>query len=553
MLQSLRVKDLAIVEDAQVDFTHALNVITGETGAGKSVLIGALGLLLGGRADRTMIRAGADRCTVEACFDLADPVAVNSRLDALGLEPCEEGKLVIRRRVAVAGAGKQFINDCAATLQALKKVGDLLVDMHGPHDHQSLLSQEFQLELLDAFGKVTRPYTAYQTVYQEWRAVQKQRADLDGDDQQVAQQIDLLAYQVREIEDADLKPAEDDDLEREHTRVANAHQILALLNDARQLLTEGDSAAFNALATVQTQLADLARLLDEAAEWRQHAETIAIDLQELAGALGSCAQDIEGDPARLQWLDDRLALIRKLQRKYGGTPTEILTFLETAKARLTALETRGERLAKLEEQERVVAGKLKTAGRKLSTHRQRHALSLAQAITAELRDLGFAHGVFEVTLTESPATATGLDLVEFGFAPNAGEPMRPLRAIASSGEISRVMLATKTVLASHDRIPVLVFDEVDANVGGEMGNAIGAKLAAIAENHQVLCITHLPQVAVHGVTHFVVNKAVRDGRTCTGIQPVTGPERDDEVARMLGGKDLTSVTLEHARQMLQQP
>jgi DNA repair protein RecN (Recombination protein N) len=263
------------------------------------------------------------------------------------------------------------------------------------------------------------------------------------------------------------------------------------------------------------------------------------------------AQAVEGDPARLQWLDDRLALIHRLKRKYGQTVPEILSFFGKARERLHSLETRGEQVAAVDAELGKNRKRLEAAGGELSEERRAGAKKLVRAITAELRDLGFPHGAFEVGLSAAEPRPSGLDAVEFGFAPNPGEPARPLRAIASGGEISRVMLATKAVLASHDRIPVLVFDEIDANIGGEMGDAIGGKLEAVASSHQVLCITHLPQVAVHGGTHFQVAKRVREGRTVTEIRRVEGEERVDEVARMLGGKDITSVAAKHAREMLQ--
>jgi DNA repair protein RecN (Recombination protein N) len=432
----------------------------------------------------------------------------------------------------------------------LKRVGDLLVDMHGPHDHQSLLERHFQLEVLDSFAQAPAERGAYEAAYAEMLGLQADMKALDGDDQQVAQQIDMLSYQVKEIEDANLTDADEEELGREHTRVANAQRILELTGAAHDALTESEASAFDMLVRTQSALHELAALWDEAAPWHEEARSIAVQIQELSDTVNRAAQSIDADPQRLQWLEDRMALVRKLKQKNGAAVPDVLGFLDAARKRLTDLEPRGERLAGLAAKLEKARDRVQSAGRALSARRTAAAKALAKAVTRELRDLGFAHGTFDVTLEPCPPGPSGLDAVEFGFAPNVGEPVRPLRTIASSGEISRVMLATKTVLAEHDRIPVLIFDEIDANVGGETANAVGGKLASVARSHQVLCITHLPQVAVHGTSHHVVTKSVEGGRTRTTISSLSPRERGDEIARMLGGRDLTSVTMKHAREML---
>ena len=550
MLQTLRVKNLAIVENIRVDFADGLNVITGETGAGKSVFVGALNLILGERADKSLIRSGEERCGVEATFQLADSDEVDALLEALGLEPCEDGALLIRRIIAASGSGKIMVNDTPATAQALKRLGNLLVDMHGPHDHQSLLSPAFQLDLLDAYGHLWPTRATYETLYAAMRELEARRAELDSDDTDTAAQIDLLSYQVKEIEDAELENTSEEELEQEHATVANAQRIIELANGTNQALIEGEGNAFDAMAVVQQLLGELHGILPEGEEWQEEAQSIAVQIQELSSTMTSHVQDIDGDPGRLQWLDDRMTLLHKLKRKYGSTVDEILTFLQTAQQRLSDLEMRGERLAALDKELATARKALTKQGKVLSEERAKISGKLAKAVTKALQQLGFAHGAFEVHLAECAPEANGMDAIEFGFAPNAGEEMRPLRAIASSGEISRVMLATKAILAAHDRIPVLVFDEIDSNVGGEMGTAVGAKLATVAETHQVLCITHLPQVAVQGASHYVVSKSVEGGRTRTHIGQIADQERIEEVARMLGGRDLTSVTLKHAEEML---
>jgi DNA repair protein RecN (Recombination protein N) len=550
MLHHLRIVNLAIVEKVAVEFQPGLNVVTGETGAGKSILVGALNLVLGARADRSLIRAGADRCSVEAAFDLRDAGGVNAALEALDMPPCEDGRLVVRRAVTASGSNRVFVNDSPATVQALKTIGDLLVDMHGPHDHQSLLNPEFQLAVLDAFAGLDDERGAYEAHYRRAAELERQVRALDVDEQQTARQIDLLTFQIGELEAAELDTVDEQELDREHACVANASRILELSDAVCRALTEDEQPVFDAVTFVRNRLAELAELVPRGREWEQEAESLAVRVQELAADVSGFAQGVEADPARQQWIEDRLALIHKLKRKYGANVEDMLAHLQQARDELAALETRDEKLAAITAERDRAREAMTTAGGRLSGKRRKAAAALARRITRELRDLGFEHGTFGVDLAGADPRPSGLDVVEFGFAPNAGEPSRPLRAIASSGEISRVMLAVKTVLAAHDRIPVLIFDEIDANVGGETANAVGAKLRAVADARQVVCITHLPQVAVNGTSHFVVTKGVEGGRTRTGIAVLSPSKRVEEIARMLGGRDLTSVTLKHAREML---
>ena len=551
MLTSLRVKNLALVENIRVDFKAGLNVVTGETGAGKSILIGALNLLLGDRADRTLIRSGEESCGAEAIFHLADSSDVDAVLDECGLSPCEEGQLIIRRIIKASGSSQNLVNDSPVTLQILKRIGELLVDMHGPHDHQSLLSPEFQVDLLDAFGHLWDERSAYEEVFRRVQALEEKRAALQGMGESVEEQIDLLTYRVKEIEDAAPVEGEEEKIEQEHLMVGNAQRILELSGGVLNALSEGEGAVFDALTGAQKKLEELTRLVPEAKAWQEEVLGVAVRVQELCVAIHELADRVEGDPARLDFLDQRLATYQRLRKKYAPTVPEVLAILAQSKERLHTLETRGEQLAALGAEIETTKQILNKQGNALRKKRQGVAEKLAEAVTRELRALGFSHGAFSVDLQECEPKRSGLDDVEFGFAPNVGESMRPLRAIASSGEISRVMLATKVVLAAHDRIPVMVFDEIDANVGGEMGNAIGRKLAEVAQKHQVICITHLPQVAVFGTNHLAVAKSVHDGRTSTAVQPLAAKDRIEEVARMLGGRDLTSVTLKHAREMIE--
>lgn len=550
MLRNLKIKNLALVDDVQVGFNAGLNVITGETGAGKSLLIGALRLLLGERADKSMIRTGETSCSVYAEFGLEDSATIDAILADIGLESCDGGLLIIRR-VITESSNKTMVNDEPVTLTVLKKLGNVLVDMHGPYDHQSLLDPNVQLTILDAFGQVDDAKAAYQIEYAKFLGIQKQIDALNSDNEEdLDRQIEFLSYRVAEIEAAKLSAEEDEQVEEEHSVIANSQQVIELANGAANALTEGEGCAFDALVAAQRNLIQLVRLMPEAQEWHDGIETAVTSMQEVVRAIETSAAGIDASPERMQWLDDRLTTYQSLKRKYGPTVEEILQNSETWKQQLEDLRGRDKKRAELQVELDAVFQTVKKAGLVLRSRRENVADHLSECITKELVDIGFEHGFFDVQLQPCEPGPSGLDEIDFGFAPNAGEDMRPLRLIASSGEISRVMLATKAVLARHDQIPVLVFDEIDANIGGEIGGAVGRKLAQVAECHQLICITHLPQVAACGTTHLAVSKSVKEGRTYTEVRLLDSDSRPDELARMLGGG--TEVALQHAHEMLGQ-
>ncbi len=549
MLRNLKIKNLALVDDVQVGFNGGLNVITGETGAGKSLLIGALRLLLGERADKSMIRTGETSCSVYAEFGLDDSANVDAILVDIGMEPCGGGLLIIRR-VITETSNKTMVNDEPVTLSVLKRLGNVLVDMHGPYDHQSLLDPAVQLEILDAFGQVGETKAAYLSEYRKFREIQKQIDALNsGDEEDLERQMEFLDYRVNEIEAAKLSAEEDAEVEEEHGVIANSQQVIELANGAANALTEGEGCAFDGLVAAQQCLNQLVKLMPEAGEWHDEIETAVTSVQEVVRSIGTAAAGIDASPERMQWLDDRLTTYQSLKRKYGATVEEVLENSEDWKTQLKELRGRDQKRAELQVELDAVFQRVEKAGFELRGLRENVADNLSECITRELVDIGFEHGFFDVQLTPCEPGPSGMDEIDFGFAPNAGEDMRPLRMIASSGEISRVMLATKAVLARHDQIPVLVFDEIDANVGGEIGGAVGRKLAQVAECHQLICITHLPQVAACGTTHLAVSKSVQEGRTYTEVRLLDSDSRPDEIARMLGGG--TEVSLQHAHEMLE--
>jgi len=551
MLSRLNIRNLALVDSVSIEFRGGLNVITGETGAGKSLLIGALRLLLGERADKSMIRTGEKTCGIEAIFELSDPADVNAVLDKFDLPPCDGGLLIIRRTITESSS-KNLVNDSPVTLPVLKALGDCLVDMHGPYDHQSLLKTEAQMNILDAFGQLEEDRATYLEKYKSFQGLEKRLAELSNlDESDLEEQIDLLAYRVKEVEDAKISEEDEAEVLQEHEQIANAQNILELAQTVVGGLTESEAAAFDGLSAARQACTQLEKYIPEAEAWGEELEGAVRTAQEISATIQGAVGEINAGPERLQFLDERVALYRSFKRKYAPSVPEILEKLDEWTTRLKDLQSRDEQRVAVEADCAAALTQTKKAGKALSSQRQKIAGELEQAITAELRDLGFEHGLFEVQLLKGDPTASGLDEIEFGFAPNAGEAMRPLRAIASSGEISRVMLAVKAVLARHDRIPLLVFDEIDANVGGEIANDVGSKLAQVGQTHQLIAITHLPQVAVCGSTHFAVSKCVRDDRTFTEIICLEDTLRTEEIARMLGGKDLTKVTVQHARELIE--
>ena len=550
MLTTLRIKNLALVSDLTLELQAGCNVITGETGAGKSVILGALNLVLGERADRTLIRSGEESCSVEAAFDIKKLRApIKDFLEENGLEPCEEHQLVLKRTFTNAGTNRQFINGSPTTLATLGSIGEWLVDMHGPHDHQSLLHPARQLLILDAFGGLEAEREAFGGLIRRRNELEGDKAALVVDEKTYAQQLDLLRFQVQEISAARLQPDEEQSVAEEFNRASNAARLLQLSQAALDGLSESENSLLTQSGVVGRLLSELQRVDAGAGELLEYHGQATELLRELQTALSRYADKVEVDPARLAELEERLDLIHSLKRKYGANIAEILAFGEESAEKLRALESRDAELARLNAALEKLDLEIAAAGKKLSSARKKIVPQLARAAARQLEDLGFKQSKLDVAVNAATTPqVSGVDVVEFQFSPNPGEPARPLRAIASSGEMARVMLALKTVLAAQDEIPVLVFDEVDANVGGETANAVGEKMKQIAAKRQVLCITHLPQVAAPADAHYVVTKQVNGGRTISEIHLLDGKARVTELARMLGGQ--SDAARKHAGAML---
>jgi DNA repair protein RecN (Recombination protein N) len=549
MLASLRIRNLALVEDLEWTLAPGFTAVTGETGSGKSIIIGALKLLLGERADKSLIRSGADSCAVEALFHLDDPAAIDARLEENGAEPCNDGALILKRSFTAAGANRQFINASPTTLAVLKSLGDLLVDLHGPHDHQSLLSNDKQLDLLDAYAGAGPTRAAYTVQFTALAQLLAEHAGLSAGEAALERELDLLRHQVAEIQAAALQPGEEEAALARYTVASNSRRLIDLSSAILQRLSEAEDSLLSGLAEVQRHFRDLEKLDPSAAPLAQSQANAIIELEEVARSLQHYSGSLEIDPAQIAALEERVSLFETLKRKYGPSLDEVIAFGEQAAARLHRIESRGEEITGLDHAIAAARETLTALGAKLSKLRAAAAPKLAAGIQGQLRDLGFKKSEFAITLhpTEKPASF-GCESAEFLFAPNPGEPAKPLKLIASSGEISRVMLAVKSSLAAQDRIPLLVFDEIDANVGGEIAHSVGAKMRSLGAAHQVLCITHLPQVAAAASAQFVVAKQYTGDRTISHLAEVKGKARIEEIARMLGGQ--TESALAHARTLL---
>ena len=543
VLTLLRIKNLALVEELEWEIAPGFTAVTGETGAGKSIIIGALQLLLGERADKSLIRTGADLCNVEAVFSGNELRKLNPQLVEAGIEPCEN-ELILKRSLSSTGTNRQFINSSPTTLSALKNLGDELVDLHGPHDHQSLLSPETQLILLDSFARAEERLAEYRNHYRQLQTLLAEHSALNTAETAREQEIDLLRHQINEIKSANLVADEEEEIEKRYKLTSNSKRLIELASATANKLSEADDSVLSQLAETQRLLRELEKIDNSIAQFSAAHAASVIELSEIARALSAYTEKLDLDPEQLAALEQRVSLFETLKRKYGGSIAEVIAFGERAAERMQKIEGRDAELERLVKEIENVRSHMNRAGEALHKLRTKAAPKLSENIRRNLRDLGFRQSEFEAKLSglDEPR-ASGFDAVELLFSPNPGEPLKPLRAIASSGEISRLMLAIKSALAAHDEIPLLVFDEIDTNVGGEIAHAVGAKMLTLGHDHQLICITHLPQVAAQASSHFVVTKDVSRGRTFSNLRKVTGKIRQEEIARMLGGKSESALKL----------
>jgi len=564
MLVQLHIENYALVERAVVEFGPGFNVLTGETGAGKSMIVGALGLVLGQRAHTDMLRVDDKPTLVEALFDIAAYPHLPEFFHTLGITVHDTSLLL--KRVLTRSGSRCYINAQLATVAMLQQAGQYLVDILGQNQQQTLLQREQQLALLDSFGKLSADSATLRRAYQDYHGLEQTYRRVRQAEQQRQQRLDLLQFQLQEIEQAQLQPGEEERLAQERHLLLNAERLYALAQDAYAALYRNEASALDTLTTALDKLTHLTALDASQRQLREDLQQSYYLIEEVARSLLAYTERMEVDPARLQAIEDRLAEIARLQRKYGPTIAAILQQRDALRREQQEWERHGERLAELTTELGRAAQALKSLAITLSDKRRQAAERLQQVVQQELQELNMANTVFQVahSLRYHPQgelrvgaervtlTADGIDAIEYLFSPNPGQSPKPLARIASGGELSRVMLAMKSILARADQIPTLIFDEVDAGIGGKTAKIVGEKLRHIARSHQVFCITHLPQIASYGDQHYRIAKSVQANQTTTNIQPLNFTERIEEIARMSGGQEITDTTRKHAEEMLTQ-
>ncbi len=548
MLTDLTIKNVAIIDTLHIAFKSGLTVLTGETGAGKSIIIDAVGLIMGGRASSDLIRSGEEEAVVEALFDISALPDIRHLLAEAGFD-CED-ELLIKRSLSRSGKNRIFINGGMATLALLVDIAPRLINIYGQHDSQTLLKPENHLRLLDAFAGITPLRQAFATLFSRLASVNSRLSGLEQAERDAEHRLDLLSYQSDEIARAALKPGEEEQLEEQRQLLASAEKLGGVSSDAFDRLYGGDGTLLGQLKRISKAITELSAIDHSLDETATSLESAYLQLEDAAITLRDYASRVESNPAALQQVDDRLDQIGRLKKKYAPTVADILTYKETIDAELDQLRGRGQSRQELESERDALAEELARLGGALTAARGEAAVKLKQALEREAHELAIKGAVIEPALEAFPEPrSSGYERVEFLFSPNPGEIPRPLGRIASGGELSRLMLAIKQVLPDSD-VPTLVFDEVDTGIGGATSELVGRKLKNVADGQQVLCITHLPQVAVFARQQLRVEKQITDARTSTRIFELEGDERTREIARMLAGSTITDSARAHAAEML---
>ena len=537
MLRFLSIRHLAVIDRLELEFEPGLNVLTGETGAGKSILVGAVGLLVGGRASSELVRTGEDAAAVEAIFDTAD-----------GRE------LIVRREISSQGRSRAWIDGALTTTTALRENCGHLVDLHGQHEHQVLLDPAAHLELLDEFAALSAERASLAAAFGRWQQTKIERDRLMVGEREKAARAEFLSFQLAEIERAAVQPGEDDSLAAARQVLANADKLQRLCGEAYDSLYEGDQAALPALGQVWRRVGDLAALDARFAPYLDAREGVKSQLEDLAYFLRSYVNGIDASPARLQEVEDRLAVLERLKKKYGPTLAAVIERREQLARELHDIGHATERVAELEEQLTALRSDFLHMASALSVKRRTAAQEFSKGLERCLADLAMARTRCEVHFDDAPDesawTERGIEQGEFYISPNPGEDLKPLARIASGGELSRVMLALRTLATTDQAGKTLIFDEVDSGIGGAVADVVGNRLQRLGGRFQVLCITHLPQIAAHGSTHYRIEKSVRAGRTITQVARLAAEDRQEEIARMIGGADLSPSVRASAREML---
>ncbi len=550
MLRALAIRDFVIVDFVELDLSAGFSVFTGETGAGKSILIDALTLALGGRADASVVREGAARADIVAEFSGELDASLQSWLSEHAFDN-DESSLLLRRVIDNAGRSKAFINGVTATITQLRELGELLVDIHGQHAHQSLLRADAQRQLLDAHAGLQDRVREVNAAYKQWRALTKQREEFERDTKQALLERERLEWQVGELQKLAPQPGEWVEVCSEHSRLSHAASLIEGAQQALDLLSESESTPMlSQLTTVEQRLAKLVDIDDKLKPVIDALEPARIQLQEAVYALNDYLGRIELDPARLRVVETRMEALHSAARKFHVAPEALPQELEQLSDRLQQLSDATD-LDAMRAQEQKLATAYQASAKQLSKARATAAKSLSAAVTKAMQELSMSGGRFEIALHASEPAAHGLEQIEFLVAGHAGTTPRPLAKVASGGELARISLAISVIASSATATPTLIFDEVDSGIGGAVAEVVGRLLRKLGQDRQVLCVTHLPQVASQGAQHFQVSKnAAPDGRTVSRIAPLAGAERVEEIARMLGGLEITATTRKHARELL---
>ena len=537
MLRFLSIRNLAVIDHLELEFEPGLNVLTGETGAGKSILVGAVGLLVGARASADLVRTGEDSAAIEAIFEKPDGQEV-----------------ILRREISAQGRSRAFVDGALATSVALRDLSGVLVDLHGQHEHQVLLDPATHIDILDTFAELTPERASVAEAFATWRDVHAERERLLANVRENATRTEFLTFQLTEIEKVAPSPGEDDELAATRQVLANADRLQRLCADAYDALYEGEQSALPALAIVWKRLADLATIDGRFAPHLEARDVVKSQLEDLAFFLRSYSAGIDASPERLQEIEDRLALIERLKKKHGPSLDDVIATAASLRQDLNDLAQGAERTAEIDAALAAARASFLARSEALSKKRTAAATALSSALERSLADLAMARTRCEVRFvrasSEAQWSALGIDQAELFISPNPGEEVRPLARIVSGGELSRIMLALKTLASTDAPGKTLIFDEVDAGIGGAVADVVGGRLQRLADGFQVLCITHLPQIAAHGATHFHISKSVRQGRTLTSVTRLGATEREEEVARMIAGNVVTPAVRASAAEML---
>jgi DNA repair protein RecN (Recombination protein N) len=555
MLRELSIKNLAIIDELTTSFTEGLNVISGETGAGKSIIMGALSLLLGERASNDLIRSSEESAEVEALFDVREENGIREKLDAMGL--CDGNELIMKRTVSRSGKNRVYINGNLATLGMLSSLSEYLVNICGQHEHQVILNADNHIDILDEFGDLLPLRAEYSGLYNEYQALLRRLEELKTVNREKGEREELLRFQLKEIGASGLKIGEDAELQSERKVLVNAQKLKEYAEESYDILYGREGSVLEGLVRAVKNLKEI-KTIDSGLEVSdEEMESVEVGLEEIAYALRDYKKGIIFNPERLEEIDDRLECLSGLKRKYGGEIEHILEKEKAIEDELGIISSMEEEIEKTSEK---ISGKqaiVLQKARELSGKRRDAARVLEKEVEREIHSMMMNNTGFEVRFLQSPEVIDGtplnpkgIDALEFYLSTNIGEDMKPLNKIASGGELSRIVLAMKKVLATTASVGTVVFDEVDSGIGGAAAEAVGEKLKDVSTHHQVICITHLPQIACFGNTHFLVSKEVNKGRTNTGINFLNESERVDEITRMLGGLEITEKTREHAREML---